>query len=641
FTLERLKLLATTERWKDVNELLGRVPHYGLHYLLYNTLDEYREFAEAYGKEWRETLETYLASQAITYYLRYALSEGRIPDLTSLPSTAALHALSTMSGIDVFSRLAAVNKQRGRGITAAKGLPGASEAMGYVSEWVKFILKERMAPLPKKSPYLELAAWLVATARGRPYQEVLGEALEEIKRTGVPPGFKMEDEEWWTGAGRREEAEEQVKRPPEERRAEGQEKRPPEGAGQRAEEARQAGQRAEGATAASAEMTAGAVKPAAEKATGGLIPPGYGGISAASWLAGREGRIQLDRQAAEALRRRVSKAIDKVKAKYLHKLYKLGGEALVEIAEAAAGDALNLVFNAIDSPGALRYIALLLDAAEEVLFEGRGSGDANALYGWLKGHLERAEEFNASWEVWQFVRSAVKAAAEAALSYYENALRGIATVESALASAAVSTAGLAGYAMLHDGLYSTAVVSATATAVILAREGAFERAVEYVKKAAEAAYEAAREIFEKAKVALQRLYELFVEAIARALDYIKAHWFILAAAAAGLIGWAFAQQLDYTLWQEHVAKFAPLIAGVPAFKEFKTALSDSAPVLKAAEEALKHMSEDAVKRLFEEAKRAVGKSSKPWSDLRKAARNVEMFGKRVVKPEHAAVAWAY
>ncbi|MEM4438751.1 MAG: hypothetical protein QW680_08970, partial [Pyrobaculum sp.] len=42
FTLERLKLLATTERWKDVNELLGRVPHYGLHYLLYNTLDEYR-----------------------------------------------------------------------------------------------------------------------------------------------------------------------------------------------------------------------------------------------------------------------------------------------------------------------------------------------------------------------------------------------------------------------------------------------------------------------------------------------------------------------------------------------------------------------------------------------------------------------
>ncbi|MEM0484029.1 MAG: PaRep2b protein, partial [Pyrobaculum sp.] len=138
----------------------------------------------------------------------------------------------------------------------------------------------------------------------------------------------------------------------------------------------------------------------------------------------------------------------------------------------------------------------------------------------------------------------------------------------------------------------------------------------------------------------QRLYELFVEAVARVLDYVRAHWFILAAAAAGLIAWAVAQRLDYTLWQDHLAKFAPLIAGVPAFKEFKTALSDSDPVLKAAEEALRHKSEDAVKRLFEEAKRAVGQSSKPWSDLRKVARDVEMFGRRVVKPEHAAVAWA-
>ncbi|AAL63568.1 paREP2b [Pyrobaculum aerophilum str. IM2] len=215
----------------------------------------------------------------------------------------------------------------------------------------------------------------------------------------------------------------------------------------------------------------------------------------------------------------------------------------------------------------------------------------------------------------------------------------IAAVEEAVKPAVVAAAGLAGYATLHDGLYSTAVVSATAAAVILAREGAFERAVEYVRRAAEAAYEAAREIFQKAKVTLQRLYELFVEAIARALDYVRAHWFIIA--AAGLISWLAAQQLDYTLWQDHVAKFAPLIAGVPAFKEFKTALGDSAPeLLKAAEEALKYRSEGAVERLFEEARGAVGKSSKPWPDLRKAARNVEMFGKRVIKPEHAAVAWA-
>ncbi|HII47472.1 TPA: hypothetical protein HA333_08540, partial [Pyrobaculum aerophilum] len=49
----------------------------------------------------------------------------------------------------------------------------------------------------------------------------------------------------------------------------------------------------------------------------------------------------------------------------------------------------------------------------------------------------------------------------------------IAAVEEAVKPAVVAAAGLAGYAALHDGLYSTAVVSATAAAVVLAREGAF------------------------------------------------------------------------------------------------------------------------------------------------------------------------
>ncbi|WP_258870471.1 hypothetical protein [Pyrobaculum aerophilum] len=144
----------------------------------------------------------------------------------------------------------------------------------------------------------------------------------------------------------------------------------------------------------------------------------------------------------------------------------------------------------------------------------------------------------------------------------EKAPRCIAAVEEAVKPAVVAAAGVAGYAALHDGLYSTAVVSATATAVILAREGAFERAVEYVKKAAEAAYEAAREIFEKARITLQRLYELFVEAVARVLDYVRAHWFIMAATAAGLVSWLTAQQLDYALWQDHIALNAGAIAGL-------------------------------------------------------------------------------
>ncbi len=142
----------------------------------------------------------------------------------------------------------------------------------------------------------------------------------------------------------------------------------------------------------------------------------------------------------------------------------------------------------------------------------------------------------------------------------EEAPRCIAAVEEAVKPAVVAAAGVAGALAVHDGLYSTAVVSATAAAVILAREGAFERAVEYVKKAAEAAYEAAREVFEKARITLQRLYELFVEAVARALDYVRAHWLIMA--AAGLMAWVVAQQLDYTLWQNHVALNAGAIAGL-------------------------------------------------------------------------------
>ncbi|MCX8136403.1 hypothetical protein [Pyrobaculum aerophilum] len=100
----------------------------------------------------------------------------------------------------------------------------------------------------------------------------------------------------------------------------------------------------------------------------------------------------------------------------------------------------------------------------------------------------------------------------------------------------------------------------SATAIALAKEGAFEKAVEYVKRVGEAAYEAAREIFEKARITLQRLYELFVEAVARALDYVRAHWLIMA--AAGLMAWVVAQQLDYTLWQNHIALNAGAIAGL-------------------------------------------------------------------------------
>jgi hypothetical protein len=107
-----------------------------------------------------------------------------------------------------------------------------------------------------------------------------------------------------------------------------------------------------------------------------------------------------------------------------------------------------------------------------------------------------------------------------------------------------ASAGLSAalYSVYH-GLYSEAVVS---SAVALAEVGHFREAVQYVQRAAKALYEAAKEAFEKVKVTVQRLVELFVEAVARVLAWIdehKAYLFLMAAVAAGVVALATALNL--------------------------------------------------------------------------------------------------
>jgi hypothetical protein len=90
----------------------------------------------------------------------------------------------------------------------------------------------------------------------------------------------------------------------------------------------------------------------------------------------------------------------------------------------------------------------------------------------------------------------------------------------------------------HHGLYSEAVVSSVASAVVLVDVGRFREAVVYVQRAAKALYEAAKEVFEQVKVTVQRLVELFVEAVTRVLAWIdehKAYFFLMAAAATGAV----------------------------------------------------------------------------------------------------------
>ena len=127
-------------------------------------------------------------------------------------------------------------------------------------------------------------------------------------------------------------------------------------------------------------------------------------------------------------------------------------------------------------------------------------------------------------------------------------------------------------------------------------------------------------------MALERIIEVVVEAIARALDYAKAHWFFLDAAAAGLITYTAAQTLDYQLWMEHVANLAPAIAGVPAFKKAELPLREKAPeVWEAVERFWEHGGREALAELVdrlnnsgwlkEQAVKAVNdvkKSEKSW-----------------------------
>jgi len=165
----------------------------------------------------------------------------------------------------------------------------------------------------------------------------------------------------------------------------------------------------------------------------------------------------------------------------------------------------------------------------------------------------------------------------------------------------------------HHSLYLEAVVSSVASAVALAEMGRFKEAVEYVQRAAKAPYEAAKEVFERVKVTVQRLVELFVEAVARVLPWIdehKAYLFLMAAAAAGAVAlsaslnmWGLVE-LDKLAYAASLAPFIP--AGV---KEYSR------------EEAFKVLREasDPYEK-FKEVARAANagrvKLVEPWESLR-------------------------
>jgi hypothetical protein len=174
-----------------------------------------------------------------------------------------------------------------------------------------------------------------------------------------------------------------------------------------------------------------------------------------------------------------------------------------------------------------------------------------------------------------------------------------------------ASAGLSAalYSAYH-GLYSEAVVSSVASAVALVEVGRFREALEHVQKAAKALYEAAKEVFERVKVTVQRLVELFVEAVTRVLAWVdeyKAYLFLMAAVAVALSAalniWGVIELKKLA----HAASLTPFAAA--GVKEYPR------------EEAFKILREvpdpyEKFREVAEKANAAEIKLAEPWESLR-------------------------
>jgi hypothetical protein len=164
----------------------------------------------------------------------------------------------------------------------------------------------------------------------------------------------------------------------------------------------------------------------------------------------------------------------------------------------------------------------------------------------------------------------------------------------------------------HHKLYSEAVVSSAASAVALVDVGQFREAVQYVQRAAKALYEAAKDVFEHVKITVQRLVELFVEAVVRVLAWVdehKAYLFLTAAVAAGVVALVTALNMWGLIELEKLAYAASLTPFIPAgVKEYPR--EEVLNMLKAPDPYEKF------KELARDANAGRVKLAEPWESLR-------------------------
>jgi tetratricopeptide (TPR) repeat protein len=268
------------------------------------------------------------------------------------------------------------------------------------------------------------------------------------------------------------------------------------------------------------------------------------------------------------------------------------------------------------SPDAARHV----HDALFYYFEGYQTRDGELLFAHIertvREAVKRAEEAgvpDAEYRVKQFILELIDILARAGERYRRDALKGISTVEKALRASALAGLSAAALYSVYSGLYSEAVVSSVASAVALVEVGQFKEAVQYVQKAAKALYEAAKDVFEHVKITVQRLVELFVEAVARVLAWVdehKAYLFLMAAVATGITALSVALNLWGMIELDKLAYAASLTPFVAAgVKEYSR--EEVFKILREAPDPYEKFRE-----IAKEANAGGVKLAEPWESLR-------------------------
>ena len=157
--------------------------------------------------------------------------------------------------------------------------------------------------------------------------------------------------------------------------------------------------------------------------------------------------------------------------------------------------------------------------------------------------------------LWSAYRAAAVRPLKTAPYSYDAVLKAAATAPYTTLTAA---GGVAPAKAIY-GVVRPELVGAATTAASTALAGKYRDAVYVIKTAVERVKVTVERAVEGVIIAVERLYEAVVEAAARILQMLREHWravaLIAAAAATGLITWFVAQQLGFTLWQNHAASF--------------------------------------------------------------------------------------